>query len=153
MKNAAIIITIVALLAFLGVKAKDSISVNVGQRSAKVQEETARETNNITEENNEGDVSVTVTPMDVRQDATNWTFDVSLNTHSAEINEDLMAVSELIDEQGRIYKPVSWEGSPPGGHHRSGVLKFSAPPTTPGSYELVIKQVGGVEERRFKWTF
>ena len=75
------------------------------------------------------------------------------------MSADLVAVSELIDNQGKTYKPTSWEGSAPGGHHREGVLKFNPIPEgknsfislKPKSLELKIKNVGGVPERRFKW--
>ena len=73
------------------------------------------------------------------------------DTHSEELSEDLVAVSELLDDQGKAYKPTSWDGSPPGGHHRNGVLKFNPISPKPRSLELKIKNVGGVVERSFKW--
>lgn len=99
-----------------------------------------------TKESDEGPVSVTVTP--IASD-----FEISLNTHSEELSEDLVAVSELVDGQGKLYKPVSWEGDIPGGHHRKGVLKFNPISPRPKSIELKIKNVGGVPERNFKWIF
>jgi hypothetical protein len=50
-------------------------------------------------------------------------FEIRMNTHSVPLDQDMTAVCTLIDDQGRKYKPLKWQGSPPGGHHRSGVLK------------------------------
>ncbi|MBI2329956.1 hypothetical protein HYU94_01035 [Candidatus Daviesbacteria bacterium] len=100
-----------------------------------------------TKENNEGPVAIKVTPKDLSN------FEIVLDTHSEELTADLVANSELVTDQGKSYKPVSWEGTPPGGHHRSGVLKFNSISPKPKSLELRIKDIGGVLERSFKWTF
>ena len=53
-------------------------------------------------------------------------FDVVLDTHSVDLDKyDLVALTVLRDSQGREFKPVSWN-APKGGHHRSGLLTFSA---------------------------
>lgn len=101
-------------------------------------------------ENTEGPVTVSVTPSFGNEF---WTFTVGLNTHTVEISQDLTQVSELIDDSGKVYKPLAWEGDPVGGHHRNGVLKFNALSPKPKSVTLKIKEVGGVSERNFKWSF
>ena len=105
-----------------------------------------------TKESNDGPVSVAVTPRSLEEGSSSWDFDITLNTHSEDLSNDLVAVSELVIEGGKSYKPISWEGSPPGGHHRSGVLKFDPISPKPKSIELKIKNVGGVSERSFKWN-
>jgi len=98
--------------------------------------------------NDEGGVEVTATPI-LRKEGT-LDFEISLETHSVELSNDLTSDSVLIDEAGRTYSPSSWEGDPTGGHHRSGILRFNE--SLPGSkLNLVIKNVGGVPERSFKW--
>jgi hypothetical protein len=57
----------------------------------------------------------------------------------------------LRDDTGKEYAPISWDGAGPGGHHREGKLKFAALTTRPKSLTLVLKDVAGVPERRFKW--
>ena len=79
-------------------------------------------------------------------------FQIRLNTHSVELNQDMLVVAELRDSQGRAYKPVQWEGSPPGGHHRSGTLTFSALQPPVENVTLVLRDVGGVAQRTFSWT-
>jgi len=79
-------------------------------------------------------------------------FTVRMKTHSVNLAEDMVAVSELRDDTGKTYQPVSWKGSPPGGHHRSGTLEF---PKLEGSVNkrvtLVIRNISNVPERIFQW--
>ena len=78
-------------------------------------------------------------------------FKVRMSTHSVELGEDMIAVSELKDDQGQGYRPVNWQGSPPGGHHRSGVLEFPELKGNPGSVTLIIRSIANVPERIFEW--
>lgn len=77
-------------------------------------------------------------------------FAVSLNTHSVELGQDLAKVSTLTDDLGNKYAPSAWNGSPPGGHHRSGTLLFPALNPKAAKVTLVISGVGGVN-RSFSW--
>ena len=155
MKKITIII-IVILFVILVVTFKDSFSINIGPKNASTSTNTVNLTQNKnngleTKESNEGPVTVAVTPRSLEQDLATWDFEIALNTHSEELSTDLATNSELVDNQGRSYNPISWEGSLPGGHHRSGVLKFSPISPKPKSIELKIKNVGGVTERSFEW--
>ena len=96
-------------------------------------------------------VRVVVTPRVPAAGATTWEFDVTLDTHTKPLNDDLVAVSALVDEQGRSTSPSSWQGDPPGGHHRKGILKFAAPAGNPTTFELQMNGVGGVNLRTFRW--
>jgi hypothetical protein len=78
-------------------------------------------------------------------------FQVRMNTHTMDLAEDMTVVSTLRDDQGREYGPVSWKGSPPGGHHRRGVLMFPALEGNPKSVTLVIRNIANVTERIFEW--
>ena len=104
-----------------------------------------------TKTNSEGPVEVGVTPRRIVPTDAEWSFEISLNTHSYELNDDFLAASELRDEQGNAYKPIAWDGDPPGGHHREGVLKFKAIAPQPSSITLGIQDVGGIKERKFTW--
>lgn len=157
MKKITVII-ISILLIILTFKLKDSFSINIGPKNASTSTNTVSPTqnqnsnNSLTKESSEGPVTVAITPQSLDPNSSTWNFEISLNTHSEELSADLVAVSELTDDQGKSYKPISWEGAPPGGHHREGVLRFSLISPKPKSLELKIKNVGGVSERRFKWN-
>lgn len=150
------IIVVGLLLIVLAIKLMNSFSININSKSASNPSNVTRLTQSSNgslepRENNEGPVAITITPLNLKDSSSTWNFEVALNTHSEELTEDLVAVSELVDDQGKSYKPISWGGTPPGGHHREGVLKFNPISPKPKSIELKIKNVGGAPERRFKW--
>lgn len=87
-------------------------------------------------------------------------FAVEMDTHVVNLDGyDLRQLASLRTDQGQEIKPASWNG-PSGGHHRSGTLTFPATlgngtsligPNT-RSITLVIRNVGDVPERMFRWT-
>ena len=79
-------------------------------------------------------------------------FEIRINTHSGDLSQDLVAVSTLKDNSGREHRPTKWNGSPPGGHHRSGVLEFPKLGNGAQSITLVIREVANVPERVFNWS-
>jgi hypothetical protein len=101
--------------------------------------------------NREGGVTVTVVPRSLEPGATSWDFEVSLETHTQSLSQDLTVAALLIDSQGKSHAPVSWEGDPPGGHHRRGLLRFRPLPGNPPAVELRINGIGGVDSRVFRW--
>ena len=99
---------------------------------------------------NQNAVSVEVVPIDFSIDAP-IKFRIGINTHQGDLKFDLTRISQLSDHRGNLLEPLSWEGSPPGGHHRSGILTF---PPLSGQTEwirLTIKDVYNVPERIFEW--
>jgi hypothetical protein len=96
-------------------------------------------------------VRVVVTPKTLGPGDTVWEFDVVMDTHSKPLNENLAEVTVLVVESGRRYTPLAWKGDPPGGHHRKGMLQFSAPAEMPKSVELQISGLGGAGTRTFRW--
>ena len=96
-------------------------------------------------------VRVVVTPVALGPGMTIWEFEVVMDTHTKPLEEDLAQSAVLVDEAGRRYRPVAWQGDPPGGHHRKGILQFSAPGDMPKTVELQIDGVGGAGVRTFHW--
>ena len=96
----------------------------------------------------EGDVEVGVLPKIFGNEVE---FKITLDTHSVELNYDIMEATELIYDAGKAQKASRWSGDAPGGHHREGVLKFDFSTPAPKTLILKIKEVGGVKERVFKW--
>lgn len=79
-----------------------------------------------------------------------WEFSISLDTHSQELNDDLVNVATLL-AGGKTFTPAAWQGDPPGGHHRKGVLKFNAVEPSPQTIELRIRRSGESKPRSFRW--
>jgi len=98
-----------------------------------------------------GGVRVTVTPKAMEPGATVWEFALVMDTHTRPLNEDLARAAVLIDDSGREHAALAWQGDPPGGHHRKGILRFPVPAERPKVVELQISGVGGPGKRVFRW--
>jgi hypothetical protein len=98
-------------------------------------------------------VTVKVTPKSIGSAAGPWEFSVVLDTHSADLNDDLTQNATLLTDDGRTLKPLSWNGAAPGGHHREGVLSFEVPAPVPREIELRITRPGEAAARSFRWQF
>ena len=97
----------------------------------------------------EGGVAVQVTPRLVS--GSTWEFEISINTHSGDLSDDLEKAVVLVADAGTSYTPVAWEGAPPGGHHRKGVLRFKAVTPQPQAIELKLQRPGEPTPRSFRW--
>lgn len=96
-------------------------------------------------------VTVKVTPKWAGSPDGRWEFAIVLDTHSADLSDDLVQSASLSTDDGRTIKPLAWSGAPPGGHHRSGVLSFEVPPPRPNAIELSIMRPGEDSPRTFRW--
>ena len=67
-----------------------------------------------------GGVTVAITPQNLAASAKSWDFKVVLDTHSGDLNDDLVKSSLLLDGVGGRHAPLAWDGAPPGGHHPRG---------------------------------
>jgi hypothetical protein len=94
-------------------------------------------------------VTVKATPQSLSDKS--WDFEIAFDTHSQELNDDLMKAAVLVAAGGATSAPVSWQGDPPGGHHRKGILRFKPLAAQPPSVELQIKREGETEPRSFRW--
>lgn len=97
----------------------------------------------------QANITVVITPLDLSPQSVEWKFDVGMNTHSVELDQDMTKIAVLIDDQGKEYRPLAWAG-PTGGHHREGTLTFARITPTPKSIELKITGVADVI-RSFVW--
>ena len=97
----------------------------------------------------EAGVTVKVTPRNFTADA--WEFDVVFDTHSQALTDDLEKTAGLVSDGRTSHAAVKWQGDPPGGHHRKGVLQFQAVSPMPASIELQVKRSGEAALRSFRW--
>ena len=109
----------------------------------------AAETGLAPQTSNERSIKVTVAPQAIA--AATWDFEVTLESHTQSLNDDLARSSVLVAD-GKKYLPLGWEGAAPGGHHRKGLLRFKAVAPQPPLIELQIRLAGDRSPRSFKWT-
>ena len=104
-----------------------------------------------------GGVTVEVTPLNLHDMAAeSLDFQIVLNTHSVELDQDLAEIAVLLVDDLE-YTASRWDGSS-GGHHVSGQLSFGVLKTANqpiladvGSISLVIRDLAGIDERIFTW--
>ncbi len=81
-------------------------------------------------------------------------IDVTLDTHSADLDALDLADAILRNDRGETLEARPWT-APKGGHHRQGALTFDG--TAPGFFagarwmELVLVGVGDLPERTLRW--
>jgi hypothetical protein len=95
---------------------------------------------------------VTVKAIYVNPQAADGTrFQILLDTHSIDLDGyDLKALSSLRDAAGKTYQPIRVENKG-SGHHREVALIFLSLSPEANQIELVVKDVAGVKERKFRW--
>ncbi len=103
-----------------------------------------------TKTDDQASVNVVVTPLDLSQQSPEWKFDIGMNTHSVELDQDMTKSVVLVGDDNKEYKPLKWDG-PVGGHHREGTLSFATITPYPQHLTMEIKGVGGVD-RSFSWA-
>lgn len=81
-------------------------------------------------------------------------FDVTLDTHSVDLDPLDLADAILRNDRGETLAAQPW-AAPKGGHHREGSLAFGgdAGPFLAGArwIEIVIRGVGDLPERTLRW--
>lgn len=105
----------------------------------------------ITQTSDGGQVTVVV---DWAGPAEGAVFDVTLDTHSVDLDGLDLADAVLRNDRGQILTAEPW-AAPKGGHHREGVLTFEGDTasffTGARWVELVLSGVGDLAERTLRW--
>ncbi len=147
---------LVFLILFIGVvfvllnKTKNQSEVSKTQAGSNIANiQTSGENSYLPQTSSEENIEVNVSPK-VSEDEKLWSFKITLTTHQGSLDQDLARTSLLLESDGRQLSPLSWKGSPLGGHHRQGILNFPAFSKKPNSVTLILKDIG-VDERSFSW--
>ncbi|MFQ6674556.1 MAG: hypothetical protein ACE5GH_07215 [Fidelibacterota bacterium] len=94
--------------------------------------------------------------VDVRgtydRDQRTLTFAIRFTTHSGSLDFQVDRIASLDIDGREVSLPVSWSGSPPGGHHRSGDLRFEKVPANIESVTLRLREEGPLGLRSFRWN-
>jgi hypothetical protein len=80
-----------------------------------------------------------------------WEFELVFDTHTQDLNDDPAKTASLHAAGGAGAAPLAWQGDPPGGHHRKGVLRFKPLTPTPAALELRLQRAGEPSPRVFRW--
>ena len=82
-----------------------------------------------------GEITVRLEPHHL--DATGAEFAVTLDTHSAELDMDLVAGATLVVDDTE-WPATAWDGDGPSGHHREGRLRFDAAGSPAGPVKMTL---------------
>lgn len=76
---------------------------------------------------------------------------LSLDTHSGDLRKyDFVNGAEFAGGSGTAVAPSRWVVTEDDSHHLEGLLVFSRPQAA-GEVRLVLRDLGGVSERAFRW--
>jgi hypothetical protein len=105
--------------------------------------------------NDEGPVEITIVylnPLEKQTDS-EISFEVRMNTHSVDLDAyEMEKICILQIDGGPDQRALGWFEPGGGGHHVSGVLKYTGPvPSDAKFLQVIIRDVGGVPERVFEW--
>lgn len=95
-------------------------------------------------------VKVTATLQDTSAAAKTWNIQVTIETHTRPLSEQLETSAVLMADKKQHFA-VAWQGTPPGGHHRTGVLVFNPIVPKPAAVELRILMNGESLPRGYTW--
>ncbi len=79
----------------------------------------------LTRTDQQGAVTLEVTPLNLDNPSDQLEFDVALDTHSVDLSMDLAALATLSTDTGITVQAALWD-APRGGHHVAGKLVFPA---------------------------
>ncbi len=147
--NNFLLIILVFVVLFLGINAvKKTDKKSAGIKA--VSSVSKQEENLNSQENEGGNVTVKVKPK-VLKIGEKPSFNIVFETHSVDLAFDVAQISSFVDDKSNIYSNSNWKGTVPGGHHREGTLTFNTVLSETKFVELIIKDVGGVSQRKLKW--
>lgn len=98
----------------------------------------------------QGAITVEVTPINLDNPGDTLEFQISLDTHSVDLSMDLAALATLTTDAGTTASALTWD-APLGGHHVSGTLAFPAE-VLDGAAVVTLRLVDvDAPERIFTW--
>ena len=108
------------------------------------------ESNNLSIKNSEGRVLIKATYMNPGEKSP--AFDITAHSNTVNLRRYNIGESSFLrDDRGREYKG-RWEVTASRRRHKKGILIFQGVDLTGvKGIELVIKDIAGIQERRFNW--
>ena len=126
-----------------------------GADSSPTQESGPAEAQTLARTDQQGAVTVEVTPLNLDRPGVTLDFDLALNTHSVDLNMNLANLAQLTTDGGLSVQAARWD-APSGGHHVQGKLSFpvnvDGQPLLKGAHTLTLTLRNvDVPERTFVW--
>ncbi len=106
-----------------------------------------------TQTNSNGPVTVALTPVTVTPGEP-LAVKIVLDTHSVDLTAVALDRAVTVQTPAGLVAPAKIESAKGDTHHRQAVLVFPAGTVTRGlsTLDVLVKDVGGVPERRFRWS-
>lgn len=129
---------------------------NTNSPAATTQAVDQNSSTNLVRSDNQGAVTIDVQPVNLSNPGDTLEFDVSMNTHSVNLNMDIATLATLTTDNGNTAQGEAWDGGA-GGHHVSGMLSFPASVNGKSILDgastltLTIKNIDA-PERVFTWS-
>ena len=149
-------LVILVLLFSTVLSACSGSTFSTAQAQPDTEEKTGSQPSSILErKDSQGAVVVTVTPVNLENPGETLDFDISMQTHSVELDMDLPSLSTLSTDTGATLQGSVWNGTK-GGHHVKGTLSFPAPEDSRSLMEgvkVITLKIQNVDapERVFSW--
>ena len=104
-----------------------------------------------TQQQEGGTVTLEITPQ-VLSPGKQPIFSIVFDTHSVDLDFDIAAAALLTDANSASYGAAIWNGNPPGGHHRKGILTFTK--ILKDTADVATLTLSDIAERdwKFRWT-
>lgn len=152
MKGRAVVTVLILIIIF------GSFLINGGEKDTEdvvvqgTQSEVVIEDNNVpsleTKVKKAGAVDIEATPIQL-EPGKKVVIELSLNTHSVELDYDYTKISYLEDNLGNKYKALKWSGEA-GGHHLGGTLSFEK---LQQNAKSAVLKISGIDDQDvlFEW--
>lgn len=118
-----LLLTIALVLAACSAASPASDQTPVQPASAAT--EPASPSNDLARSDEQGAVTVNVTPLNLDNPSDQLEFGIALETHSVDLSMDLATLATLTTDTGVTVQATTWD-APRGGHHVEGKLVFPA---------------------------
>jgi hypothetical protein len=141
-----IILLVLAGMVIFGISAKQKQEIS--EKTSSTIETNVHASGISSQSKTMGAVEVEVKPVSI-QPGKDIVFELSMNTHSVELNYDYTQIAMLTDDSGNTYKPTAWTGGS-SGHHLSGQLIFASLNGDPKQLTLTLEGVDN-ETEDFSW--
>ena len=90
-----------------------------------ISEQLTEPSSDLSRSDEQGAVTVVVTPINLNNPSDQLEFDIALETHSVDLSMDLATLATLTTDTGISVQATTWD-APRGGHHVEGKLIFPA---------------------------